>query len=59
MKRAMTIIGNIIGDVDSFKYLRSFIKRDGCFFVDIKHWIKCNWIKERELSSVLFDKKVQ
>jgi len=29
MRRAMTICGDVIGVVESFKYLESFVKRDG------------------------------
>jgi len=44
----MTISGDVIGKVESFKYLRLFVKRNGSFGMDVKHRIKCVWMKWRE-----------
>jgi len=48
-RRAMTISTDI-DEVNpkSFKYLGSFEQRDGGFVVDVKHRIKCGWMKRRE-----------
>jgi len=40
MWRVVTINGYVIGEVESFKYLRSFVQRGGGFVVDVKHRIK-------------------
>jgi len=36
----MTINGDVISVVENFKYLESFVQRDGDFVVDVKHRIK-------------------
>jgi len=45
MRRAMTISCDVIGEIESFKYLGSFVKRDEGFEMDLKHRIKCGWMK--------------
>jgi len=39
------ISGDVIVEVGSFEYLGSFVKKDGGFVVDVKHRIKCSWMK--------------
>jgi len=41
----MTISGDVIGEVQRFKHLGYFIQRDGGFGMNIKHRIKCGWMK--------------
>jgi hypothetical protein len=41
----MTIRGEVIGVVENIKYLGSFVQKDGSFSMDIKHRIKCGWMK--------------
>jgi len=43
----MTISGNVMGEVESFKYLGSLVQRDGNFGMDVKHRIMCGWMKWR------------
>jgi hypothetical protein len=45
MRRPMTISDDVIGEVDSFKYLGSFVEKDGGFGMDVKHRMKCSWMK--------------
>jgi len=41
-KRAITINGDVMDDVESFTYLfRSFLQRDGGVLVDVKRGITC------------------
>jgi len=54
----MTISGDEVNEVESFKYLGSFVQMNGGFDKDVKHKIKCRWIKWREASGVLCDKKI-
>jgi len=31
--------------LDSFKYFGSFIQKNGDFDKNVKHWIRCGWMK--------------
>jgi len=45
-------------EVGSFKYLGvPIVQENGGFDEDVKHRIKCGWIKLREASGVLCDKR--
>jgi len=44
--------------VDSFKYLESVLQKNVGFNEDIMHRIKCGWIKWRETSGVLCDRRI-
>lgn len=41
MRRAMTMSGNVIDEVESLKHVGSFVQKDGSFVADVKHRIKC------------------
>lgn len=60
-KRVMTISENTIGEVEIFKYLESFVQKNGGFDEQVKHRIKCEWIEmlSSETSGVLYNKKMQ
>jgi len=58
VKRAMTIRGNVIGEVERFKYLVSFVERNGSFVVDVKHRIKCGWMKWKKVLDILCAKRI-
>jgi hypothetical protein len=45
MRRLVTISGNVIGEVNIYKYLGSFVQKDEVFGVNVKHRINCGWIK--------------
>jgi len=45
-----------IGEVDGFKYLGLFVQEDGSFGMEVKHRIKCVWMKWREALDMLCDK---
>jgi hypothetical protein len=43
---------------DTFRYLGSMLQRDGDIDKDVSHIIKAGWMKWRQASSVLCDKRV-
>jgi hypothetical protein len=51
----MAIISN---DVENFKYLGSFVQNNWGFDMDVKHRIKCNLIKWRQVSIILCNKRI-
>jgi len=46
-------LNDVISEGESFKYLGSFVQRDGGFGMGLKHRNKYGWIKWREASGVL------
>ena len=42
---------------DTFRYLGSMLQRDGDIDEDVSHKIKAGWMKWRQASGVLYDKK--
>jgi len=40
----VNIVGEVVDEVDSFKYLGSVLQNNGGFDEDIMHRIKCGWI---------------
>ena len=57
-RSAMIISGVEVSEVESFKYLGSFVQKNGDLDEDVKHRIKCGWMKWREASGVLCDKRI-
>ena len=47
-----------VGEVERFKYLGSVVQKDGGFEEDVKNRIKCGWMKWREASGVLCDRRM-
>ena len=43
---------------DTFRYLLSMLQRDGDIDEDVSHRIKAGWMKWRQASGVLCDKRV-
>ena len=43
---------------DTFRYLRSMLQRDGDIDADVSRRIKAGWIKWRQASGILCDKRV-
>jgi hypothetical protein len=44
---------------DTFRYLGSMLQRDGDIDADVSHRIKAEWMKWRQASGILCDKRVQ
>lgn len=40
-RRVMTKSRDAVDEVESFKYLESFVQKNGGFNEDVKHWVKC------------------
>jgi hypothetical protein len=53
-----TISCDMIGEVENFKYLGLFVQKDTGFGMDVKHRIKCGWMKWRKALGVLCDKRI-
>ena len=48
----------VVPKKDTFRYLGSMVQRDGDINADVSHRIKIGWIKWRQASSILCDKRV-
>jgi len=58
MRSVMTVSGEELGKGESFKYLGSFVQKNEGFDKDVKYRIRCEWIKGREMSGILYDKRI-
>ena len=54
----MSLNGQVVPKKDTFRYLGSMLQRDGDIDADISHRIKAGWIKWRQASDILCDKRV-
>ena len=52
------IIGLVVPQKDTFRYLGSMLQKDGDIDEDVNHRIKAGWMKWRQASGVLYDKRV-
>ena len=43
---------------DTFRYMESMLQRDRDIDADVSHRIKAGWIKWRQVSGILYDKRV-
>jgi hypothetical protein len=50
--------GRVVPMNDTFRYLRSILQSEGEIDEDVSHRIRIGWVKWRQASSVLCDKKV-
>jgi hypothetical protein len=50
--------GQVVPKKDTFHYLGSMLQRDGDIDEDVSHRIKAGWMKRRQASRVLCDKRV-
>lgn len=57
-RSVITISGDEVSEIESFKYLGCIVQKNGGFVKNVKHRIKCEWIKWREVSGVLCDNKI-
>ena len=49
--------GQVVPRKDTFRYLGSMLQRDGDIDEDVSHRIKAEWMKWRQASGVLCDKR--
>jgi hypothetical protein len=54
----MSLEGQVVSRKDTFRYLGSMLQRDGDIDVDVSHRIKAGWMKWRQASGILYDKRV-
>ncbi|KAG2588989.1 hypothetical protein PVAP13_5NG391443, partial [Panicum virgatum] len=54
----VSLEGQVVPKRDTFRYLGSMLQRDGDIDEDVSHKIKVGWMKWRQASGVLCDKKV-
>ena len=54
----VSLEGQVVPKKDTFRYLRSMLQRDGDIDADVSHRIKAGWIKWRQASDILCDKRV-
>src|SRR6185295_6703177 len=54
----VSLEGQVVPKRDTFRYLGSMLQRDGDIDDDVSHRIKAGWMKWRQASGVLCDKKV-
>ena len=54
----ISLEGQVVPRKDTFRYLGSMLQRDGDIDEDVSHRIKAGWMKWRQASGVLYDKRV-
>ena len=57
-KGDVSLEGQVVPKKDTFRYLGSMLQRDGDINADISHRITVGWIKWRQASGILCDKRV-
>ena len=56
-KDDVSLEGQVIPKKDTFRYLGSMLQRDRDIDADVSHRIKAGWIKWRQASGILYDKR--
>ena len=54
----MSLEGQVVPKKDTFRYLGSILQRDRDIDADVSYRIKAGWIKWRQASGILCDKRV-
>ncbi|PUZ46468.1 hypothetical protein GQ55_7G080900 [Panicum hallii var. hallii] len=54
----VSLEGQVVAKKDTFRYLESMLQKDGDIDEDVRHRISAGWLKWRQDSGVLCDKKV-
>ena len=54
----VSLEGQVVPKKDTFRHLGLMLQRDGDIDVDVSHRIKAEWIKWRQASDILCDKRV-
>ena len=57
-EKDINLEGQIVPKKDIFRYFRSMLQRDGDIDEDVSHRIKAGWMKWRQASGVVCDKRV-
>ena len=54
----VSLEGQVVPTKDTFRYLGLMLQKDGDVDVDVCHRIKAGWMKWRQASGILCDKRV-
>ena len=54
----VSLDGQVVPQKDTFRYLGSMLQEDGGIDEDVNHRIKAGWMKWRQASGILWDKRV-
>jgi hypothetical protein len=54
----VSLDGQLVAKKDTFRYLGSMLQKDGDIDEDVRHRISAGWLKWRQASGVLCDKRV-
>jgi hypothetical protein len=54
----VSLDGQVVAKKDIFRYLGSMLQKDGDIDEDVRHRISTSWLKWRQASEVLCDKRV-
>jgi hypothetical protein len=54
----VSLDGKVVPQKDTFRYLGSMLRKDGDIDEDVNHRIKTGWMKWRQASGILCDKRV-
>jgi hypothetical protein len=54
----VSLDGQVVAKKETFRYLGSMLQKDGDIDEDVRHKISAGWLKWRQASVVLCDKKV-
>ena len=54
----VSLDGQVVPKKDTFRYLGSMLQKDGDIDEDVNHRIKAGWMKWRQASGILCDKRV-
>ena len=54
----VSLDGQVVPQKDTFRYLGSMLQKDGDIDEDVRHRISAGWLKWRQTSSILCDRRV-
>jgi hypothetical protein len=57
-KGDVSLDGQVVAKKDTFRYLGSMLQKDDKIDEDVRHRILAGWLKWRQASGVLYDKRV-
>ena len=54
----VSLDGQVVAHKDIFRYLGSMLQKDGDIDEDVRHKISAGWLKWRQASVILYDRRV-
>ena len=54
----VSLDGQVVVQNDTFRYLGSVLQKNGDIDEDVRHRISVGWLKWRQVSSILYDRRV-